>query len=595
MTEYGHGKHEPGKHGHGHLKFIASPLVKAERMEIMQSYTTYAGSQKSNGIIHTQSPGRDSIPLVAEDEAFCETPAFRRHAEATTIELFYDLFFVANLSTFSSLLEINDKSSLTAYIGFFCLLWFTWYQVSLYDVRFSADSVFNRCCKAGQFGVMVGFAVVAPTWKPGKEIADYSEFKAMAFILMASRLVLCLQYGLSIWFVRNYRRTMLPMALIIGTYFVAAMIYLGLAFVFPRNISPENPVINHVYICFYVVAILETAIVIGISSFWRVISFKGTHFVQRMSLLTLIILGEGITVICTAISSIVNNGYTFRAGIIGQILSSVLIIYFLYMLYFDRISEKHFGTIFQQIWSFLHFPFHLTLVLCLEGISQFIKFRQAVEGIFTFTKYITRDISHWNSTGSLVTDLNTTAWSFVFDYPQPGVDFGPAIENVNRSLTAILASSTANITTEERQSVIANSISDILLTCANALFASIGVEAPEPKHGHEPTIEGQIDKVDDMQSLIFLYFFICAGTSVILIGVLGYISERPKTSGQWLKGASNILVGLGIALLSLMYAAPGQTVMVNYLFSAWLLPTLCLALGITVLFNHVMILGGKRH
>ena len=94
--------------------------------------------------------------------------AFHRHAEATTAELFYDLFFVANLTTFTSMLEINDRHSLTAYIGFFSLLWLTWYQVSLYDVRFSADSVFERSAKAFHFGVMVGFAVIGPQWKPGQ-------------------------------------------------------------------------------------------------------------------------------------------------------------------------------------------------------------------------------------------------------------------------------------------------------------------------------------------------------------------------------------------------------------------------------------------
>jgi hypothetical protein len=71
------------------------------------------------------------------------------------------------------LLEINDHNSLTAYIGFFSLLWLTWYQVSLYDVRFSSDSVFERVAKAIHFGVMVGFAVIGPQWKPGQDIPDF--------------------------------------------------------------------------------------------------------------------------------------------------------------------------------------------------------------------------------------------------------------------------------------------------------------------------------------------------------------------------------------------------------------------------------------
>jgi low temperature requirement protein LtrA len=49
---------------------------------------------------------------------------------------------------------------------------------------------------------------------------------------------------------------------------------------------------SHVYLIWYVVAVLETAFNIAVSSRWKVMSFKGTHLVQRMSLLTLIICKE---------------------------------------------------------------------------------------------------------------------------------------------------------------------------------------------------------------------------------------------------------------------------------------------------------------
>lgn len=49
---------------------------------------------------------------------------------------------------------------------------FTWYQVGLYDVRFSMDSVFERMAKAAQFLVMMGFAVVGPKFNPGEESGD---------------------------------------------------------------------------------------------------------------------------------------------------------------------------------------------------------------------------------------------------------------------------------------------------------------------------------------------------------------------------------------------------------------------------------------
>jgi len=55
------------------------------------------------------------------------------------------------------------------------------------------------------------------------------------------------------------------------------------------------------------------------------------------------------------------------------------------MLYFDRMQEEHFGSIKQQLWSFLHFPLHTVLVLVLQGVSLLIIWRQAVESINTLS------------------------------------------------------------------------------------------------------------------------------------------------------------------------------------------------------------------
>lgn len=43
--------------------------------------------------------------------------------------------------------------------------------------------------------------------------------------------------------------------------------------------------------------------------------------VQRMSLLTVIIVGEGIIVICKSISKIVKNEFLWTASVVGQIIA----------------------------------------------------------------------------------------------------------------------------------------------------------------------------------------------------------------------------------------------------------------------------------
>lgn len=76
------------------------------------------------------------------------------------------------------------------------------------------DSVFDRVCKALQFGVMVGFAVIGPQYDPAFSGYWVKNFRALSILLMASRIVLCFQYGATYWFTRRYRKTRLPLLLV---------------------------------------------------------------------------------------------------------------------------------------------------------------------------------------------------------------------------------------------------------------------------------------------------------------------------------------------------------------------------------------------
>ena len=137
---------------------------------------------------------------------------------------------------------------------------------------------------------MIGFAVVGPLFDPSHQITK--TFRTFSLILMVSRLILTAQYLSVLWHVRRYRNTTIPFGIVAGLHFVAAMIYLGITFRFQDGNS-------RVYVAWYVVGGCEILIHIGLSGFWRVLSFKRTHLINRMSLLTLIIIGEGIIVVCT--------------------------------------------------------------------------------------------------------------------------------------------------------------------------------------------------------------------------------------------------------------------------------------------------------
>jgi low temperature requirement protein LtrA len=164
---------------------------------------------------------------------------------------------------------------------------------------------------------MTGLAVVAPNFDPTTQIG--STFRVMcksplhfmeirghgliqfiAVVLLVSRVVIACQYGSIIWHVRNYKNTKLPLGLMVGINLVAAIIYLGLVFGF----QDYN---TYVYVAWYVVAIVEIIITVGLSLRWKVLSFKGTHLINRMAMLTFIMLGEGIIVVCLGVGRIVKN------------------------------------------------------------------------------------------------------------------------------------------------------------------------------------------------------------------------------------------------------------------------------------------------
>lgn len=630
------------------LAFFASPLhhkpsTSAYETVKLDSDTEQQQKSKQNA----SDPEFENM-----DYPLHESPAFHRHAEATTHELFYDLFFVANLTTFTSVLEINDRHSLTAYIGFFSLLWLTWYQTTLYDVRFSTDSVFERIAKAIHFGVMVGFATIGPQWKPGQEIptSDYKIYKAFGLILMVSRLTLFCQYGVTLFYTKQYKKTVVPIMMVMAWTLLAAILYGGLTPLFPGKLLGKDGAEllrkSNVYIAWYIIALSETILTVTVSCVWRIISFKGTHMVQRMSLLTLIVLGEGIIVICKSISKIVKNEYLWTAAVVGQIIAAVLIIYFLYMLYFDRMQEEHFGSIKQQIWSFLHFPLHVTLVLVLQGVSLLIIWRQAVESLDAMmadwqpvlnlvdessatqanTNFLSSiaNISDTPTMGAAVaTYMNNSCYDQVYNFIPKGVDASKEVQIIRNAYYDIQMgydNYAADNTNTTAYIQLSTGINKMTSTTFKTLFDSFSVTVSKSKLKklggvkQAPNPYTTMIQYYNIFDLILSYTFVAVsrtsqesisripadcfqgGLALIITVVLGFLSlpPRERRAGTYARMAVTGVAGLGLCLIALVRF--NYTLMYRYLGSAWMIPTICLTLFFCVLINHIRVpMKAKAH
>ena len=98
-----------------HLPLFRSPLVNEDGGEITHSSThdthRSARSHHSGFFKHTQTESA-AEEVGSNDNDSVTSLVFRRFHEATNSELFYDLFFVANLTVFTSVHEVNTTDKL---------------------------------------------------------------------------------------------------------------------------------------------------------------------------------------------------------------------------------------------------------------------------------------------------------------------------------------------------------------------------------------------------------------------------------------------------------------------------------------------------
>lgn len=481
------------------------------------------------------------------------------------------------------------------------MLWFTWLQVTLFDIRFGIDSAFERLCKALQFGVMTGFAIVGPAYKTGWEKGDKEvdktvvAFQTLSIILMVSRLVLVIQYTVVLVWLRGFRKTLLPLLIHILVLFASAMIFLGLYFSFGRESGDDS------LIAWYVTIGIESGVILLLSAKWRFLSFRATNIVERLGLLTLIILGEGIIGLCSAIQK-VGSDQKFGADIIGMIICGIVIIYCLWMLYFDQSEAEKVGTVRQLIWTMLHFPYHCSVLFVLEGTNQLSTWRKLIDSwdsldnrlsINTIIPPTTDDSDDLNN---YVTAINQTMTQWFHPYEEglgklkiQTPDLQPIFENIQNLAKDSLSENNA---TAFAQAVQGN-VTDIFSQGAVFAAKNFGIEPPEKK-AEDATESGQVLGLllDDTFSTIFIYFFVAAGLAILFTTMLFIFGKRHKIRGDYFNIFFRIIIGTGILLVSIIATAKGgllNDAYSNFAGSPYMLPTVAIAYFVIVVVDNLLI------
>lgn len=227
----------------------------------------------------------------------------------------------------------------------------------------------------------------------------------------------------------------------------------------------------------------------------------------------------------------------------------------------------------QQIWTFLHFPFHMGLVLMMEGTNQFISWRHIIE-------YLNHTI--WPAVPLDSVTFNDTALNLATMTILSNTYLGISDEVFEKLNTTLYALDYAEGTPFET----ALTKWELLLELMQIIFDGYGFEPPASATDTEDPL-ALISSYLNVFYLIFGYYVISAGLVLIILGVLSWLSHSKglHESRSHLPGIiSKFVIGAGLMLLSTMTLSWAAD---NLGESAWSLPLVFFLLGIALICNHL--------
>ncbi|TWU72745.1 hypothetical protein ED733_001886 [Metarhizium rileyi] len=501
------------------------------------------------------------------------------------------------------------------------LLWLNWFLVAAYDVRFVTDSIFAR---ALQLGVLVGFAVVAPIFDPSNQEAQ--TMRTMSLILMFSRAVLAVEYASTLWHVRQYKKSRVPLYINICVNIVALLIYLGVTFRFLDNKR------TRVYMTWYFISGAEAIITLVISYLWTVMSFTETHLIKRLTLITVMILGDGLVNIAKEVVTIVQTPKAWDSLTIGLITAGVATIYFVFLIYFDWLrSSFYLPPVRQLIWTSLHLPFHLSLVLFMQAFTQYIIWSKVMSVLNQLTDNYFGGVVGDSSPQTNITSAKIGQYfknktdDFFSQYPAKMTETLQTVELAINNITSLPNdlwptlekfgnsgnASALSETTEDAVTTFLLSTQSIIASMTNNLFQAFGIDVAKdvirPTHNitrgniSAETFQNKVtNKTWRRYRIVFAYGYISAGVCLLLMALLSVIS-RPTRWKPWpiIRLIVLVILALGTGLTSILwFTSPpeeaveeegdvGEDACFRYISTPWVLLTIFLVYTVVLVLTHI--------
>ncbi|OAX83221.1 hypothetical protein ACJ72_02421 [Emergomyces africanus] len=516
-----------------------------------------------------------SSPLEKTDE---EHPRLNHHTDSTSIELFFDLFFVANLSTFTATHEINNLEALWSYVGFLSIIWFTWLQVALFDIRFAQDSIFERIFKAFQLATMVGFASTGSGFATQVRDENVWAFRSLSILLACSRLLLSVEYSIAAIFLYHPMKLASTRLLLIVVVFIGTGVtYAGLYFVFNNNSDTRG---EYLWTSWLVIFAIETLVVMSVSSRTPGIGFEDTHLNVRMGLLTLIIIGEGVISVTRIVNQTIGSSGWTRWSFV-HILGVAAGVYLLWQSYFDISPRIKYGPTNQQIWTQLHFPFHVMLVLLSEGsqilaltLDISLKLKYLSDTLFFVCEPPSPDPSF------AVDLLNRTIMDMDINYAKGALDEQRCIQSM---LQALRDSPRLCPSINGPGSLTLQRSHDLMGNVTASLFSSMGITLPVKVVESEKLLMLYLR----LLGFVYIYYFVVAAFAMFILAAFVFLTQRHTGKiYTWVAITTRVL--LGTILLGLITMVANFRLVYGFMTSPLIIFSFTLALLVALLVDRVL-------
>lgn len=199
---------------------------------------------------------------------------------------------------------------------------------------------------------------------------------------------------------------------------------------------------------------------------------------------------------------------------IGLVTAAAATIYFLFLIYFDLMKGRFYlPAIRQQIWTILHLPFHLALVLHLQSFTQWILWSRIWKEVNTLFDNV--DISDHpalaNTTSLEVRDkMSDYIENFLHTFPPKDISTRDVINGALNNITTVPDTFWATLETLYKDDSETTTLSDqdasafstffdayrvLVSALSNALFAAFDIGSEdEVSAKKKPVLNQQVDK-----------------------------------------------------------------------------------------------------